>query len=46
MRLAFVSDIHGSLTALDGVIADMGHRKIQWLVFWLRSVNDRIGLMP
>lgn len=32
MRLAFVSDIHGNLAALDAVIADMRHRKIQCVV--------------
>jgi predicted phosphodiesterase len=32
MRLAFVSDIHGNLAALDAVIADMSHRKIQCVV--------------
>jgi predicted phosphodiesterase len=32
MRLAFVSDIHGNLAALDAVIADMSHRKIQCMV--------------
>ena len=32
MRLAFVSDIHGNLAALEAVIADMSHRKIQGVV--------------
>ena len=32
MRLAFVSDIHGNLAALDAVIADMSRRKIQCVV--------------
>jgi predicted phosphodiesterase len=32
MRLAFVSDIHGNLAALDAVIADMSHREIQCVV--------------
>ena len=32
MRLAFVSDIHGTLAALDAVIADMSHREIQCVV--------------
>lgn len=32
MRLAFVSDIHGNLAALEAVIADMSHRKIQCVV--------------
>jgi predicted phosphodiesterase len=32
MRLAFVSDIHGNLAALDAVIADMKNRHIQCVV--------------
>lgn len=32
MRSAFVSDIHGNLAALDALIADMSHRKIQCVV--------------
>jgi predicted phosphodiesterase len=32
MRLAFVSDIHGNLAALEAVMTDMSHRKIQCVV--------------
>lgn len=42
MRIAILSDIHGNLEALDAVIRNIGHRRVDVIV----SLGDMIGYGP
>lgn len=42
MRIAFVSDIHGSFTALEAVLADIKHQNIDQLI----CLGDTVSLGP